>query len=253
VEEASVVRRIVPITQRELVAIFLSPIAYIIIAVFLVLNGFIFWVILDFFKQPGTEGSPFAIFLGSGNIFAWIFLLLTAPAITMRLFAEERRSGTIEILFTAPVTETEVVLGKFLAAYVFYLCLWLPTILYAVILAKFSSPDWRPMATGYLGVALLGAMFVAVGEFTSALTRNQIVAYMTGAAALLGLFLGGLLLPFLIKGARAPEILGYFNLYEHVRDFARGVVDSRQVVYYVSVTVFSLFLATRVIESSKWR
>jgi len=102
-------------------------------------------------------------------------------------------------------------------------------------------------------VARLGAMLGAGGEFTSALTRNQIVAYMTGAAVLLGLFLGGLLLPFLIKGARASEVLAYFNLYEHVRDFARGVVDSRHVVYYVSVTVFSLFLATRVIESSKWR
>jgi len=246
-------RRIVPVAQRELVAIFLSPIAYIIIAIFLVLNGFLFWIILDFFKQPGAEGSPFALFLGSGNIFAWIFLLLVAPAITMRLFAEERRSGTIETLFTAPVTEAEVVLGKFLAAYVFYLCLWLPTVLYGVILFKFSSPDWRPMATGYLGVALLGAMFVAVGEFTSALTRNQIVAYMSGAALLLGLFLGGLLLPFVLKGAGASQVLNYFNLYEHVRDFSGGVVDSRHVLYYLSVTVFSLFLATRVIQASKWR
>ena len=247
------VGRTLAIAQRELIAIFLSPIAYIVVAIFLLLNGYIFCLILSLFNKPGIEGSPFAIFLGSENIFAWIFLLLTAPAITMRLFAEERRSGTIEALFTAPVAEGEAVMGKFLAGYVFYLCLWLPTVLYAVILSKYSSPDWRPMATGYLGVALVGAMFVAVGEFTSALTRNQIVAYMTGAALLLGLFLGGLLLPMVLKSDEAGQVVEYFNLYKHVQEFSQGIVDSRHVVYYLSTTVFALFLTTRVIESRKWR
>jgi len=248
-------RRTLTIAQRELVAIFLSPIAYIVVAIFLVLNGFIFWLILKLFiRSPGgVEGSPFAIFLGSENIFAWIFILLTAPAITMRLFAEERQRGTIETLFTAPVSEAQVVVGKFLGAYVFYLSLWLPTILYAAILFRYSSPDWRPMATGYLGVALLGAMFIAFGEFTSALTRNQIVAYMGAAACLLGLFLGGLLLPIGFTGETSGRVLDYFNLYHHARDFGQGIVDSRQVVYYVSVTVFILFLTTRTIESRKWR
>lgn len=246
-------RRVLTIAQRELMAIFLSPIAYIVVAIFLLLNGYLFWLILHIFNGRGEEGSPFAIFLGSENIFAWIFLLLTAPAITMRLFAEERRSGTIETLFTAPVAEYQVVLGKFLAGYLFYLCLWLPTIAYVVILRRFSSADLRPVATGYLGVALLGAMFVAVGEFTSALTRNQIVAYMTGAVVLLGLFLGGLLLPIVIRGEAASGVLEYFNLYKHLQDFSQGIVDSRYLVYYLSVTGFALFLATRVIESRKWR
>jgi ABC-2 type transport system permease protein len=247
-------RRVVTIAQRELVAIFLSPIAYIVVAIFLTLNGYMFWLILGIFNRSGgMEGSPFAIFLGAENIFAWIFILLTAPAITMRLFAEERQRGTIETLFTAPVTEAQVVVGKFLAAYVFYLSLWLPTVLYAGILFKYSSPDWRPMLTGYLGVALLGAMFIAVGEFTSALTRNQIVAYMAAAACLLGLFLGGLLLPMQFKGETASRILEYFNLYAHVREFGQGIVDSRHVVYYLSVTVFTLFVTTRAIESRKWR
>lgn len=246
-------RKVITIAQRELMAIFLSPIAYIVVAIFLLLNGYIFWLILNIFNRPGEEGSPFAIFLGSENIFAWIFLLLTAPAITMRLFAEERRSGTIETLFTAPVAEYQAVLGKFLAGYLFYLCLWLPTVVYVIILRRFSSADLRPVATGYVGVALLGAMFVAVGEFTSTLSRNQIVAYMTGAAALLGLFLGGLLLPIVLKGETASQVLEYFNLYKHVQDFSQGIVDSRHVVYYLSVTAFALFLATRVIESRKWR
>ncbi len=246
-------RRVLALAQRELIAIFLSPIAYIVIAIFLLLNGYIFYIILEMFSHSGTEGSPFAIFLGSENIFAWVFLLLTAPAITMRLFAEERRSGTIESLFTAPVAEFEVVIGKFLASYIFYVCLWLPTVIYAVILYKFSSPDWRPMATGYLGVALIGAMFIAIGELTSALTRSQIVAYMTAAALLLGLFLGGLLLPIVAKGETATQIMEYFNLYNHAQEFSQGIVDSRHVVYYLSLTLFALFLATRVIESRKWR
>ena len=247
-------RRTLTIAQRELVAIFLSPIAYIVVAIFLILNGYIFWLILSIFNRTGgMEGSPFAIFLGAENIFAWMFILLTAPAITMRLFAEERQRGTIETLFTAPVTEAQVVLGKFLGAYVFYLSLWLPTALYAGILFKYSSPDWRPMLTGYLGVALLGAMFVAVGEFTSALTRNQIVAYMAAAACLLGLFLGGLLLPIKLTEEPWSRILEYFNLYGHVREFGQGIVDSRHVVYYLSVTAFTLFLTTRAIESRKWR
>lgn len=248
-------RRVLALAQRELIAIFLSPIAYVVIAIFLLLNGFIFWLILGAFAEhAGMEGSVFAIFLGKLNILSWIFVLLTAPAITMRLFAEERRSGTIESLFTAPVTEAEAVIGKFLAAYVFYVCLWLPTVIYAVILYRFSSPDWRPMATGYLGVALIGAMFIAIGELTSALTRSQIVAYMTGAVLLLVLFLGAVLLPQVLKGNTPRHVLEYFNLYKHIgEDFAEGIVDSRHVVYYLSVTVFALFLATRAVESRKWR
>lgn len=248
-------RRVLALAQRELIAIFLSPIAYVVIAIFLLLNGAMFYLIVKAFSaEPGTEGSVFAIFIGKFNILAWIFVLLTAPAITMRLFAEERRSGTIESLFSAPVAEFEAVIGKFLAGYVFYVCLWLPTVIYPIILFKFSSPDWRPMATGYLGVALVGAMFIAVGELTSALTRNQIVAYMSGAAILLVLFLAGLLLPIVVKGDTPTRILEYFDLWKHIgEDFAEGIVDSRHVVYYLSVTVFTLFLATRVIESRKWR
>ena len=245
------VGRTLAIAQRELIAIFLSPIAYIVVAIFLFLNGLVFWAILKHFSQRGVEGAPFSLVFSNG--YAWIFLLLTTPAITMRLFAEERRSGTVEALFTAPVAEGEAVVGKFLAGYVFYLCLWLPTVTYAVILGKFSSPDWRPMATGYLGVALVGAMFVAVGEFTSALTRSQIVAYMTGAALLLGLFLGGLLLPMVLKSDEAGQVVEYFNLYKHVQEFSQGIVDSRHVVYYLSTMVFALFLTTRVVESRKWR
>jgi len=244
-------RRVLAIAQRELMSIFLSPIAYIVIAVFLVLHGWVFWAILDWFNSPGREGSPFSTVLSNG--FAWFFLLLTVPAITMRLFAEERRSGTIETLFTSPVTEAQAVIGKFLAAYAFYICLWLPTLIYVGILFTYSSPDWRPIATGYAGVLLVGAMCVGIGEFTSTLTRNQIVAYMTAAAVLLSLFLVGLLLPYVIKTPAARPVLDYFDLFKHIeQDFAAGVIDSRHVIYYLSVTVFALFLATRTIEGRKW-
>src|SRR5437870_1926804 len=155
--------RIWQIAQRELRAYFFSPIAYIVMTSFLFLNGYVFVKILDAYSRPDApNGSIMQVFLGR-NVFFWFFQLLFLSAITMRLFAEERRSGTLEVLMTAPVTDTEAVLGKFLGALFFYVSLWVPTLLYVLILRRFSKIDMGPIASGYVYLVLVGAMFLSLG------------------------------------------------------------------------------------------
>jgi len=174
------------------------------------------------------------------------------PVITMRLLAEERRSGTLEVLLTAPVSEGQVVMGKFLAAFIFYLFLWLPTVVYVVILKQYAAIDLYKVASGYLGIALLGVLFAAVGLFTSAFTRNQIVAAIFAFAVLVVLFSVGLM-EQLTTNPALKGVLGYMNLWDHMDDFARGLVDTRRIVYQLSLAGLFLFLTVKVVEAWKWR
>jgi ABC-2 type transport system permease protein len=170
----------------------------------------------------------------------------------MRLLSEERRSGSLEILMTAPVTETQVVIGKYLAALAFYLVLWAPTVLYAVIVASYSELDWGPLASAYLGVLGIGALFLSIGLFASGISRNQIVAALVGFALVFALFILGLL-EFLVNAPSARQVLSYLNLIQHMEDFSKGIVDTRRLVYYLSSTAFFLFLTSRALAANKWR
>ena len=162
--------------SREFRAYFFSPIAYIVAALLLLVNGGVFWLIVSFLNDPRSQiGAPLELFFGQ-TIFFWLILLFIAPVLTMRLLSEERRSGTIEVLMTAPVTEGQVVTGKYLAALLFYIFLWLATVTYPLLLSYYSEVDWGPVASGYLGVVGIGALFLSVGIFASALTRSQLVA-----------------------------------------------------------------------------
>jgi ABC-2 type transport system permease protein len=246
-------RKLTAIVRRELIAYFSSPLAYIVITAFLLLQGYIFYLIVSFLNDPRTRAmTPLELFFG-GTIFFWLFLLFVVPVITMRLVAEERRSGTIETLLTSPVTEGQVVAAKFLAALVFYVVLWLPTILYVVILKAYSSIDLGPVASGYLGVVLVGFLFLAVGTFTSTLTDNQLIAAILAFAAMVALFSVGLVEQLLVSSSGLKAALGYMNLWNHMDDYAKGIVDSRHVVYEVSVGVLFLFLASRSLIAKKWR
>jgi len=187
-----------------------------------------------------------------GTIFFWLYLLFVVPVITMRLLAEERRTGTLEVLLTSPISEGQVVIGKFLAGFVFYLFLWLPTWVYVAILASHAKIDFGPVWTGYLGIALLGLLFLSVGLLTSALVRNQIIAAILAFAVLVVVFSVGLV-ENLASGAALKGALGYMNLWSHMDDFAKGIVDSRHVVYDLSLTGLFLFLATKALEASKGR
>jgi len=238
--------------SRELRAYFFSPLAYAILTLFLLVNGFIFWVIVSFLSDPRARiGAPLELFFGQ-TVYFWLVLLCIVPVLTMRLLAEERKSGTIEVLMTAPVTETQVVLGKYFAALLFYLCLWLPTLVYVAIIARHADVDPGPVAAGYLGVLGVGALFLAVGVFASSVARNQIVAAVLTFALLVLLFSFGLLAN-LVTGEVLKKAFAYLDLWQHMDDFAKGLVDTRRVVYYVSGSAFFLFLATRALAANKWR
>jgi len=245
-------RSTLAVTRRELVAYFSSPLAYIVMTAFLLMQGYIFFLIVSFLNDPRTQAmTPLRLFFG-GTIFFWLFLLFLVPVITMRLIAEERRSGTLEVLLTSPVTEAQVITGKLLAALAFYVALWLPTLIYVVILKTYSTIDLGPVAAGYLGVLLLGFLFLGVGLFTSTLSDNQLIAAILAFAVMVLLFSVGLVEQLMTSSA-LKTALGYMNLWTHMDDYARGIVDSRHVIYELSAGVLFLFLATKSLGVKKWR
>lgn len=235
-------RNIYFIARRELASYFVSPIAYSVGSAFLFITGFLFYMIL----LTGREAS--LRFLHSWMAF---LLLIFAPVLTMRLLAEEHRSGTLELLLTSPVRDGEVVVGKFLAAYGFFLAMLMPTFYYLLLLMRFGNPDVPAALVGYLAVGLLGAAVLAIGVLTSALTQNQVVAAVLGIALCLGIW-------FLDAGANvAPanvsNFLRYVSFPSHYLDLLRGVIDTTHFVYFLSLTLGALFLATRVVEARRWR
>lgn len=238
--------------QRELRAYFFSPLAYVVLFFLLVVNGIVFALILSFLNDPlQPAGRPLDLFFG-GTFFFWIVVVFAAPVLTMRLLAEERRSGSIEVLMTAPITEGQVVAGKYLAALLFYVFLWLPTVSYALIVARGSEIDWGVVAAGYLGIFLVGALFLAVGIFASAMTSNQIIAAVMAFAILLALFAFSLV-EYLVNAPGIKEVLTYVSIPRHMEELAKGIVDTRRLVFFGSTTLFFLFLTARALEARKWR
>jgi ABC-2 type transport system permease protein len=235
-------RTAITIARRELGAFFVSPIAYMVAAAFLALSGYLFSVILITSRQ--------ATLIGLFNNVT-VILLFIAPLITMRLLADEQSKGTLELLLTAPVRDWEVVLGKFLAALALFGAILLCTLLYPLMLWYVGGqPDGGPIITGYLGLLLIAAAMLAVGTLTSALTENQIVAAV--------LAFGGLLFLYLIDAAGnvatgAANVLRALSLRGHYDDFARGAINLEDVIYYLSVTVGALFIATRALETRRYR
>ncbi len=241
------------IVRRELIAYFSSPLAYVVMTAFLLMQGYIFFLIISFLNNPQTPAmTPLRLFFG-GTIFFWLFLLFVVPVITMRLIAEERRSGTVEVLMTSPVSEVQVIAGKFAAAMLFYVVLWLPTVIYVLVLTRHSEIDYGPVLSGYLGILLLGFLFLSVGTLASTFTDNQLIAAIIAFAAMIALFSIGLVEQLLISSSPVKSTLAHMNLWTQMDDFAKGIVDSRHVVYQLSVGVLFLFLAAKSLEVKKWR
>ncbi len=238
--------------KRELRAYFFSPLAYMVAAFLLVANGIVFAIIISYLADPRfPAGRPLDLFFGGTWLF-WLLLIFTVPVLTMRLISEERRSGSIEFLMTAPVTETQVVLGKYLASLLFYVFLWVPTVVYAVIVDLHGELDWRTVAAGYLGVFGLGAMFIAVGLFASALSKSQLVAAVTTFALLLSFFCV-VFLEGLVNDPGIKAVVDYLSVRRQMVDFSLGIVDTRYLVFDASLTVFFLFLTSRALAAKKWR
>ena len=241
------------IFNRELRAYFFSPMAYVVLTFFLLINGYVFSLIVSFLSDPRAGGSvtPLKLFFGD-TFFFWVVLLFITPVLTMRLISEELRSGSIESLMTAPVSEMQVVLGKYFAAFCFYIFLWLPTLAYVFIIGRAGEVDWGPIASGYLGILGIGSVFLAVGIFGSSFTKNQIVAAIITFAMLI-FFFAVAFLDNLVNDETAKSVLGYMNLLQHMEEFGKGIVDTRRLVYYVTTSALFLFLTSRALEAKKWR
>lgn len=239
--------------KRELASYFLSPIAYVMVMFFLFVMGYTFWMLLNILAHGVVSATVMNELFGS--IFFWITLLILIPLITMRLFAEENRSGTIELLMTAPVTETQVVLSKYAGALSFYLVMWLPTLAYVFVLRHYDplmSVDLGPLASGYLGALLLGAFYLGAGLLMSSLTRNQIVAAMSSFALVTVAFFAGFM-PYISRSETVRDAGRHFSAVLHMMDFARGMVDTRPAVLYLTGTAFLLFTTVKILEMKKWK
>lgn len=233
---------ILAILKRELKAYFYSPIAYVVYALFLVLSGFFFSLLLFSSRQATLQPLMYNIV---------VTLLFFAPLLTMKLFAEERKLGTLEMLMTKPVRDFEVVLGKFLAAFSFYMLMLVTTLVYVGVVIRFGSPDIGPIVTGYVGLLFVGAAFIALGTFASTLTENQIIAaVITFSLSLLFWILNWLSGNF---GLPSESIFSQISLSFHFDDFVKGVVDWRSVVFYASFIFFWIFATVKSIEVRKWK
>ncbi len=230
------------ILRRELGAYFNSPVAYIVVTVFLLVSGYLF------FSQVFLVGE--ATVRDFFGITPLIFIFF-APAVTMRLLAEEKRSGTLELLITMPVTDWEVVLGKFLASLALLSVAILLTLTYPLTLSTMGELDWGTVIGGYLGLLLLGGAYLAIGLMASSWTQNQVIAFIVAFAITFALYLCGKLLP-LMPAALAP-LIEYISLDAHFANISKGVIDSRDLVYYLSLIGACLFLAAQSLDSRRWR
>ncbi len=253
-------RNVLAIADKEVRAYFASPIGYILIGLFALLFGYFFYVYLMIFNQQSQQMMQFGQGGGANinqmmirGLFqnAAVIILFTMPMITMRTYSEEKRSGTIELLLTSPVTDLEIILGKFFGALTLYAAMLLVTVLYIVMLFKVSNPEWRPIAAGYLGLLLMGGCFLSTGLFISSLTKNQIVAGFLTFATFLMLWIVNWIGES--SGPTMQAIVSYLSITEHLDDFVRGIIDTKHVVYYLSFITFGLFLTARSVDSERWR
>ena len=248
------------ILRRELSSYFRSPIAYGVMCFFTLIVGFFFFFAVQSFLQQSLQ----ATMMGQSvplNVNEWVVRnvfnnmsvvgLFIIPMITMRLFAEEKRTGTIELLVTSPLRDFEIILGKWLAAFTLYLTILAVTALNMLVLFAYGTPDWRPMAVGYLGLILQGGCLLAIGTFISGTTRNQIVAGVATFGVCLLLWVLDWVSQF--QSSTLYTVISYLSVTSHFESFMRGVLDSKDIVYYLSVIVFGLFLTARSMESIRWR
>jgi gliding motility-associated transport system permease protein len=250
------------ICRKEMRSYFASPIAYLLLTMFAVIFGWFFWNILGYFVQMGISsmerGQMFPMnvneevirpLLSNVGVIGLFFI----PLITMRLFAEEKRTGTIELLATSPVTDLEIILGKWLAAMLLYGCMLLLTALNFAFLFKYGHPDWKPLAIGYLGLYLQAGALLAIGTFISTLTKNQIIAGAVTFAVCLMLWVlewvsgGG------FETSKWSQVLAYLSVITHYESFSKGMLSAKDAIFYLSAIFLGLFLTSRSMESLRWR
>ncbi len=253
-------RNISAIAGKELRGYFASPVAWVMMGLFALIFGWFFINYATYFvrnsMQAALSGGPSTMNVNQDLIRplfsnASVLILFLLPMVTMRTYSEEKRSGTIELLLTSPLTDFEIIIGKFLGTVGLYVALLAVTALYIGMLFLYGNPEWRPLIAGYLGLLLLGSCFIAVGLFISSLTKNQMVA---GAAT----FIVGLLFWVIgwfadSAGATTGQVLSYLSITQQFDDFGKGVIDTAHIVYYLSFISFGLFLSLKSVDSERWR
>ena len=251
---------IIAIAHKELKSYFASPIAYILLGCWAFVYGWFFINILAFFVRQSMQMSQFGP--ASMNINQQlirplvaqnlpILVLFLLPAVTMRTYAEEKRSGTIELLLTSPVTDLQIILGKFLGAMALYSTLLAITLIHVALLFIYGRPEWKPIVTVYVGLLLLGGCFISVGLFVSSLTKNQIVAFVVTFCIFLMLWVITWIGSF--AGSTVDKVTQYMSIIEQFDDFGKGVLDTTHLIYYFSFITFGLFLTAKSVESERWR
>jgi ABC-2 type transport system permease protein len=253
---------ILAIAHKELKSYFASPIAYIVIGFWALLYGYFFVALLNYFvrqsMQMGQFGmqGPQAMNINQQLIRpllqnVLILILFLMPMVTMRSYSEEKRSGTIELLLTSPLTDFQIIMGKFLGAMALYSAMLAVTLIHVGLLFVYGRPEWKPLVTAYIGLLLMGGCFISVGLFISSLTKNQIVAGMVTFAVFLMLWIITWIGSF--SGPTIDKLTQYLSIVDHYDDFGKGVIDTTHLIYYVSFITFGLFLTAKAVDSERWR
>ena len=247
---------VLAIARKELRAYFSSPIAYVVIGFFALMFGFFYYSLLLYFDRQSLQAAGQAVnvneqFLRPVFLNATVIFLFVLPLVTMRTYSEEKRSGTIELLLTAPLTDLQIILGKFLGAMGLYAAMLAITLVHVGLLFVFGNPEWRPVATTYLGLLLMGGCFVSIGLLISSLTKNQIVAVVATFAVFMMFWMINWIAQFM--GPTSQAVLNYLSITSHLEDFMGGVIDTKHVVYYLSFIAFGLFLTARSVDVERWR
>ena len=238
------------IAKREIFSFFMSPLAFVVLTAWLLWQGAIFFLFCFFVagSPPGTgsDSDPLHMLFGNTTLF-FIPLLVFVPVLTMRLLAEETRQGTLETLLTAPVTSVSVVLGKYIAALVFWCSLWVPTLMYVWLTSRFGDVDWGRLGATYLGVFGVGAYYMSIGLLMSSIARSQIVAAVLTFMSLGGLFVLGVF-QFMPLDDATLEMVRYVSVWQHMQGFSSGIVDTRYLAYDFTLAALGVFLAIQVLE-----
>jgi ABC-2 type transport system permease protein len=255
-------RNILAIANKELRSYFAGPIAYIAIGLWALLYGYFFIAILQFFVRQSMQmgqmgmGGPQSMNVNQQLIRpllqnVTIMILFVMPMVTMRTYSEEKRSGTIELLLTSPLSDFQIIMGKFLGAMALYALMLAVTTIHIALLFVYGRPELRPILTAYLGLFLLGGCFISLGLLISSLTRNQIVAGMLTFAVFLLLWIITWVGSF--SGPTVDQLTQYLSIIDHLEDFSKGVIDTKHLIYYVSFITFGLFLTAKSVDSERWR
>jgi ABC-2 type transport system permease protein len=254
-------RNTLAIAQKELRSYFASPIGYIVIGLFALLYGYFYVTMLNYFVRQSMQMGQFGGGAGAVNVNqgmirpllqnVTILILFLMPLVTMRTYAEEKRSGTIELLLTSPLTDVEIILGKFLGAMALWGAMLAVTVIHILLLFAYGRPEWKPLVTAYIGLLLMGGCFISVGLLISSLTKNQIVAGAVTFSVFLLLWIINWIGSF--SGPTVNAVTQYLSIVDQYDDFAKGVIDTSHLIYYLSFISFGLFLTAKSVDSERWR